>query len=203
MPKLKLRTPLGLLAVALALMSGGMAKADIIPVFNAADPSDNGCVFSYNVEIPSNTKVFKGDYFTIYDFNGYVSGSEFAPADWSITVQNSGIDVPGQVGIFDDPNVENLTFIYTGAVTILGPVNPVGGIGAFGAESINCDTRGLGRYAASSHKQNPGQPDNNTLQGNQGYLVTPAAVPEASSLLLLIPGLVPLGLAIRRRSARS
>jgi hypothetical protein len=202
MPKLQLRTPLGLLAVALALMSGGIARADIIPNFNAADPSDNGCTFSYSVEITANSKVFTGDYFTIYDFNGYVSGTEFAPADWDVDVQLLGTDVSGQTGIFDDPGVYNLTFTYVGASTILGPVNPVGGVGAFGADSVSCDVKGLGQYAGYSHKQNPGHPDNNTPQGNQGYVVTPAAVPEASSLMLLVPGLAPLGIALRRRVAR-
>jgi hypothetical protein len=188
-----------MLVSAAALIAGTAVKADIIPVFNAATPSANGCEFSYNVEIPANSRVNTGDYFTIYDFNGYVAGSEFAPADWDISVQFTGIDVPSQAGITDSGSIENLTFTYVGAATIFGPVSPVGGVGAFGAESIMCEVQSSGQYAGSSHKQNPGHPDDNTLQGNQGFLVTPAAIPEASSLMLLVPGLAPLGIMLRRR----
>jgi hypothetical protein len=199
MRHLRSRASFGALLSAAALLAGNAVKADIIPVFNVATPTSGGCEFSYSVEIPTNTRVNTGDYFTIYDFNGYIAGSAFAPADWDISVQATGIDVPGQVGITDSAGVDNITFTYVGVATIFGPVNPVGGVGAFGAESINCDTKGLGQYAAFSHKQNPGQPDNNTEQGNQGHLVTPAAIPEASSLMLLVPGLVPLGIMLRRR----
>jgi len=187
---------------AAALLLGSAVQADIIPVFNVVTPVGTNFEFSYNVEIPANTRVNTGDYFTIYDFNGYVAGSAFAPVGWDISIQPTGIDVPGQTGI-TDTGIDNITFTYIGAGTIFGPVNPVGGTGAFGADSVSPATKGLGQYAGESHKQNPGHPDNNTLQGNQGFLVTPAAVPETSSLMLLVPGLVPLGIMLRRRVRKS
>jgi len=199
MRHLRSRASFGALLSAAALFAGTAIKADIIPVFNVATPLGGGITeFSYSVEIPANTRVNTGDYFTIYDFNGYVAGSAFAPVDWDPSIQATGIDVPGQSGI-TDTSVENITFTYTGAATIFGPVNPVGGPGAFGADTTATAIKGLGQYAGFSHKQNPGSADNNTVQGNQGYLVTPAAVPETSSLMLLVPGLVPLGIMLRRR----
>lgn len=199
MRHLRSRMSFGVLLSAAALIAGSAVQADIIPVFNVATPLGGGITeFSYSVEIPANTRVNTGDYFTIYDFNGYVAGSAFAPVDWDIHIQATGIDVPGQSGI-TDTSVENITFEYVGAATIFGPVNPVGGVGAFGANTTSTGIKGLGQYAGFSHKQNPGSPDNNTDQGNQGFLVTPSAVPETSSLMLLVPGLVPLGIMLRRR----
>ena len=201
MRHLRSRASIGALLSAAALFAGSAVKADIIPVFNASTPTASGCEFSYSVSVADGSKVNTGDYFTIYDFNGYVAGTEFAPADWSITVQNVGITPAGQL-LADNAGVPNLTFTYTGAATIVGPVFPLSGAGAFGAESVFCVETAGGKYASQTHKNNPGQPDNNTLQSNQGVVVTPANIPEASSLMLLVPGLVPLGIMLRRRSRK-
>src|SRR5437016_273259 len=129
MRHLRSRASFGALLSAAALLLGNAVQADIIPVFNASTPVGGGNTeFSYNVSVASGSRVNTNDYFTIYDFNGYVAGSEFAPAGWSITVQNVGITPAGQL-IIDNPAVVNLTFTYTGAASIIGPVNPVGGIG--------------------------------------------------------------------------
>jgi hypothetical protein len=196
------RLPLRGVVAAAALLVGNAVQADIIPVFNVATEIDGGCRFSYNVSIAADSRVNKGDYFTIYDFNGYIDNSAFAPVDWSVNAQNTGVTPPGvNPNAFsgDNPGIINLTFTYTGAATLFGPVNPVGGVGAFGADSIVCAVSGLGTYASKAHKNNPGKPDNNTLQQNGGFVVTPAAVPEASSFMLLLPGLVPLGIMMRRQ----
>jgi len=201
MRHLRSRASFGALLTAAAMFMGTAVKADIIPLFNVSTPTGGGCEFSYNVSISSGSRVNTGDYFTIYDFNGYIAGSAFAPADWDISVQNTGI-TPGSQIVVDDAGVENITFTYIGAATLFGPINPVGGVGAFGAESTLCVEKPLGQYAGESHKHNPGNPDDNTLQGNQGFLVTPAAIPETSSLMLLVPGLVPLGIMLRRRARK-
>jgi hypothetical protein len=201
MRHLRSRASIGALLSAAALFAGSAVKADIIPVFNAATPTANGCEFSYNVNVADGSKVNTNDYFTIYDFNGYVAGSEFAPADWLVTIQNVGVTPSGQL-LTDNAGVVNLTFKYVGGAAIVGPVAPVGGVGAFGAESTFCVEQAGGKYASQTHKNNPGQPDNNTLQSNQGIVVTPANIPEASSLMLLVPGLVPLGIVLRRRARK-
>jgi len=185
---------------AAALLIGNAVRADIIPVFNADTPIAGGCEFSYNVSIASGSRVNTGDYFTIYDFQGLIAGSEFAPADWSISTAFVGVTPASQI-VPDNPGIENITFTYTGAATLFGPIDPVGGIGAFGADSTICGQTSGGHYASQTHKNNPGHGDNNTLQSNNGSLVTPS-VPETSSLMLLVPGLVPLGMMIRRRSRK-
>jgi hypothetical protein len=197
MRHLRSRASLGALLSAAALLAGSVVRADIIPVFNVATPTGGGCEFSYNVAVSANSRVNTGDYFTIYDFNGYIAGSAFAPADWDISVQPIGITPPSQL-IVENPVTVNITFMYVGAAPIFGPVSPLGGVGAFGAESTFCAESVAGQFAAETHKHNPGELDDNTLLGNQGFVVTPA-VPEASSLALLLPGLVPLGIMMRRR----
>ena len=202
MRHLRSRASFGALLSAAALMAGSAVKADIIPLFNAATVVAGGCEFSYNVNIADGSRVNTGDYFTIYDFNGLASGSEFAPIDWSISEQLTGITPAGvDPSAFsgDSAGVMNITFTYIGIPTLFGPIAPVSGTGAFGAVSATCITSGLGTYASHAHKSNPGSPDDNTVQANGGFTVTPAAVPETSSLMLLVPGLVPLSIMLRRR----
>lgn len=192
---------MGVLATAFALFAGPSVKADIIPLFNVVvDNGDGTCTFSYNVEVSGGTRVNTGDFFTIYDFNGYIAGSAFAPADWAISENLVGITPPSQL-VVDSGSTINLTFTYTGAGTIFGPAFPVGGVGAFGADSKFCNPKLGGQYASSAHKNNPGKADDNSLQENNGFVVTPA-VPETSSFALLLPGLVPLGIMIRRRARK-
>lgn len=200
MRHLRSRASFGALLSAAALLIGNAVQADIIPVFNVATPIGGGTEFSYNVSVAADSRVNTDDYFTIYDFNGYIAGSEFAPVDWTITVQNVGITPPSQI-VIDNAGVVNLTFKYTGAATIFGPVNPVGGVGAFGADSVFSGENVGGQYSSATHKNNPGKSDDNTPQANQGFLVTPS-VPETSSLMLLVPGLVPLGMMLRRRARK-
>jgi len=201
MRHLRSRASFGALLSTAALLVGNAVKADIIPVFNASTPVGGGTEFSYNVSIASGSRVNTGDFFTIYDFNGYIAGSEFAPADWSISVQNVGVTPAGQL-LIDDAGVVNITFTYSAAATLFGPINPVGGIGAFGADSTSAAIHALGQYASQAHKNNPGKPDDNTFQSNQGFVVTPARVPETSALMLMVPGLVPLGIMLRRRARK-
>lgn len=201
MRHLRSRASIGALLSAAALFAGAAVKADIIPVFNANTPVAGGCEFSYNVNIADGSRVNTGDYFTIYDFHGYIPSSAFAPVDWDISVQNTGITPAGvDPSAFsgDSAGVPNITFTYIGAATLFGPIAPVGGVGAFGADSKFCSVNDLGTYASSAHKNNPGKGDDNTLQANGGFTVTPN-VPETSSLMLLVPGLVPLSIMVRRR----
>jgi hypothetical protein len=203
MRHMRSRASLGALLSAAALFAGSAVKADIIPVFNAATPTAGGCEFSYNVNVADGSRVNTGDYFTIYDFNGFIAGSAFAPVDWSITTQFTGVTPAGvDPSAFsgDSAGIINITYTYTGAATIFGPAL-IGGTGAFGAESTICTPSALGTYASATHKNNPGNPDDNTYQANAGSVVTPQ-VPETSSLMLLIPGLVPLGIMLRRRARK-
>lgn len=204
MRTLSRRATLGSVLSVAALVLGQVVRADIVPVFDAATPTAGGCQFTYDADLSTGSRVNTNDFFTIYDFNGYVAGSAFAPVDWAITVQNTGITPAGvDPSAFsgDNPGVANITFTYVGASVISGP-SLIGGPGAFGAISTVCQTNGLGTYASNVHKDNPGHPDDNTRQANGGFTVTPNSVPETSSLMLLAPGLLPIGMLLRRRSVK-
>jgi hypothetical protein len=202
MRHLRSKAPLRAAVAALALFAGSAATADIVPLFSMVQPNGPNCTFSYNVFVSAGSKVdpAKGDFFTIYDFNGYVAGSAFAPVDWDIDVQPVGVTPAGQL-IVENPTTVNITFTYVGSA-VIPEGGPIGGPDAFGADSVFCNaTSSGGQYASQTHKDNPGQPDDNTFQSNQGFVVTPA-VPETSSLALLLPGLLPLGIIARRRMSK-
>lgn len=200
MRHLRSRAPLSALMAAVALLFVPSAKADIIPLFEVAIPGVGVTTYTYSVFVSEGSRVNTGDFFTIYDFNGYIAGSAFAPADWAISEQLVGITPAGQL-VVDAAGTVNLTFTYTGALTIFGPAGPIGGVGAFGADSKFEVPNVGGQYASAAHKNNPGKPDDNTFQSNQGFVVTPS-IPETSSLALLLPGLVPLGIVLRRRARK-
>ena len=181
-----------------AMMSGSIARADLIPVFDQIAPNGSGAFTCYyTVSIASASRLNTGDYFTIYDYDSYISGSEVAPADWAISEQTLGITPAGQI-VPDYLTMVNITFTYVGVASIFGPVNPIGGAGAFSVDSRGRDME-FRPYTSQTHKNNAGKPDDNTYQSNQGRVIV-ATIPEASSLVLLLPGLVPLGLLLKGRS---
>lgn len=196
MRHLRSRASFGALLSAAALLIGNAVQADISPVFTAATPSAGGCLFSYDVSAGPGTRVNTGDFFTIYDFAGF-TGVTFSPADWSPSFALVGPPA-FQQSITEDGSIVNITFTYTGVAPLLAP----GFIGTFSAESSLC-TEVVGQYASQFHKHNPGSPENNLPGGSSSSLVVPGGnVPETSSLMLLVPGLVPLGMMLRRRARK-
>jgi len=183
----------GAILAAGALFAGGAVKAQQTPSLDMVTPNGSNFTWSYNLTIdPVATRMAAGSYFTIYDFNGYVAGTAFAPADWTISVANV-TPPPVGVSVPDNALVPNITFTYIGP-TINNGGNPFGGPDAFGADS----TMQAKNNNAFFTYQNPKNPTN-TRQFGGGSVVAPAGVPETSSLMLLVPGLLPLGIMLRRR----
>src|ERR1700730_7782287 len=92
-------------------------RGDIIPVFTGTSPSGTNTVWGYQIDITTNQQVTTGDFFTIYDFGPFISGSNVQPSGWTfssslLTSPPPGINVP------DNPSLANLTWTYTGSVTI-------------------------------------------------------------------------------------
>src|SRR5205814_925574 len=127
--------------ISITVLSGaGAARAAIVPTLTTITPL-GGSTFRWSYEGGLNPaeKVISGDSFTIYDFTGFVSGSNLQPADWAFSSSNSGItpaallplvNIPG--GIVDNAGIPNLTWTYTGSGAISGPAD----LGAFSAVSI-------------------------------------------------------------------
>lgn len=204
MRHLRSTAALSALLGAAALFIGGAVQAQLTPTFDVVTPNGSNFTWKYNLALGGGGELNAGgaDYFTIYDFNGYVAGTAFAPADWTISVQNVGITPVGVTPPVDNPSIANITFTYTGA-EIVGPASMIGGADAFGADSTVGNANPGGAFSYQNRKDNPGKPDNDTRNFGGGSLTTPAGVPETSSLMLLVPGLVPLGIMLRRRVRKS
>lgn len=118
----------GLAAVA------GSAEAGIIPVkvtapLNAVTSTHFD--WTYDVMLQSGSEVRTGDYFTIYDFAGFVEGSAVMPTGWALTKSSLGRK-EDNLTPNDSPDIDNFWFQYTGATTLKGTV----GLGEFVLGSI-------------------------------------------------------------------
>ena len=183
---------------ALALYGSASARADIIVSNQSITPNGSNFTWTYDVNLTNDETIQNGNFFTIYDFNGYVPGSSFQPAGWVFSSANTGV-TPPRVTPKDNPSIPNLTWTYNGGSSIgPGPVD----LGLFGADSTS-GRSALGTFATEATKYAPGKPGNGKPVDNVGSTGVPIGtqnvIPEADSLLLLLPGLIPLGILLRRR----
>ena len=110
---------------AAALVAGAVAtpaSAGLLPVSVSIQPEAGNFRWTYSVVLPTDMKLQAGNYFTIYDFGGYVAGSggvtspfpdDTAAGYWSFSTTKTG-PTPDRLNPQDDPNVDNLTWTYNG-----------------------------------------------------------------------------------------
>lgn len=195
----------------LALLASGAAiatsPADIIPSFVNAAPDNTfqNTIWNYKIDITAEQNVTAGDFFTIYDFGPFVPNSNVQPAGWTFSA-SLVTPPPSQISVPDNPSLFNLTWTYTGATTIIGNSNAGQNIGPFsvavaGFQNVEAPNVVLTWFAAqgtAAGGSNPGSKINNV-----GRLDVPAAVPEPSTIALVVGtgalGLIGRALARRRR----
>jgi hypothetical protein len=186
-----------ILVVAAGVAAAGSAHADIIPTLDTiTSVGASDFSWSYRATLTQDENAVSGgnnggDYFTIYDFGGFVPGSNDQPAGWTFSFKLIG-KTPPLVTPTDDHHIYNLTWHYVGGSglppEITGPIN----LGLFSADSTTDQLR-LGNFAAEATK-NTG-PFSGTPVDNVGSVAIP--IPEMSALLPMIGvlGLGAIGLA--------
>lgn len=190
----------------LTLGSYGAAQATLIPTLDSISPSGGSFLWSYDVGLafdqnatggpaqsanPVLATSGTGDFLTIYDFNGFVGGTCFAPSGWSCQTQAIGF-TPNTQSPTDSASLTNLTFTRTGA-SLTGPVVDLGDFG--GQSLIGASTPGV---FTSRGTKNQGMLAGTKID-SVGQVSVPSPVPEPATLLLLGSTMAGLGALLRRR----
>jgi hypothetical protein len=169
----------------------GPATAGLLPVHVGVANDSANYRYTYSVLLESDSVLKTGDYFTIYDFAGFVTGSNSQPSDFAFQSLYTG-PTPAQVAPGDDPNLPNLTWKYSGPDMLVGQLD----LGDFAADS-EFGTTAYDDFAGRSHREVDGRLNSNITDTHVPVPVNQCHVPEPSSLVLL--GLaVPLIVGMRR-----
>lgn len=183
----------------IGLVAAATLRGDIIPSFGGTSPgTGTNTVWNYSINITSDQQVTTGDFFTIYDFGPFISGSNTQPSNWTfssmlVTPPPTGTNPP------DSPTLANLTWTYTGSATIPS-MNLTGFSVAMATSQFQAaPSTKTGFFAAQGTRSTGGTAG--TKVNNVGQLPVPVPIPEPTTMSLLAFAGVGAALrAIRRRS---
>ncbi len=190
-------------------MTARTADAGLLPVSVTVQPEAGNFRWTYSVVLPTDMKLQAGNYFTIYDFAGYQSGSgavtstspdESFASYWTLSTAPLG-PTPDRLNPQDDPNITNLTFTYNGPTIPNGQLT----LGNFAAAS-QFGLTGESFFTATNPTAISGEIDSNitsTLVPVLEEIPAPAQTPEPATMLLAGLGLPVIGLGryLRRKRA--
>jgi hypothetical protein len=182
-----MRRTWSLLATLSALVAFGIcthAQAGLIPTSVTIAPDGGNFRWTYGVDLTSNVHVQSGDFFTIYDFSGLVTGpgnslsNIVPPSGWTVTSSMVGQTPPG-VSPVDNASVANLTFTYSGP-TITSP----GSLGNFWAISTEGSST-TADFTSLTHTNAGGSPEANITTTSAPVIGAIANSPEPATLAML------------------
>lgn len=191
------------------VVSAGSADAGLLPVSVTVQPEAGNFRWTYSVVLPTDMKLQSGNYFTIYDFAGYQSGSGAVSATspdpsfaqyWALSTAAVG-PTPNRLNPQDEPTIANLTFTYNGPTIPSGQLT----LGNFAATST-FGTTAPSFFTAINQRSVGGQSDSNitsTLVPLGTTTPPPISTPEPTTLVLAGLGLPLIGLRriLRRKGA--
>jgi hypothetical protein len=194
-----------LTAIAAAALAGP-AGAAVLTLDGVTTNAPNDFTFTYQGTLGPDEGVRSGDRFIIYDFNGYIDGSIFAPSPNLVAstefTSPSGIVAPG----FDDnPNVVNLVFTYVGPNfrNAGGPFSPFD-FDRLGARSTFASTIADAFFTLTTKNNPDGVPGgSNTAVYTLGSVTVPDPIPEPATWAMMLGGFGLAGIAFRRRPRTS
>src|SRR5207248_199977 len=75
-----------LIVALLGFVAAVSLRADIIPSFAGTSPgTGTNTVWNYTINITTDEQVSIGDFFTIYDFGPFITGSNMQPTGWTFS----------------------------------------------------------------------------------------------------------------------
>jgi hypothetical protein len=169
-------------------MSVGTVRAGLLPTDVTYSAEGGAYRFTYSVTLTSDLELHPGDFFTIYDFAGFIPGSNTQPANFTFSSDKTG-PTPSRVSPDDNPGIENLTWTYNGPITAIGQDL----LGDFTALSIYGNTQ-EDSFTARTHRVVGGSVDSNITDTTVPVPCGPQ-VPEPTTLLLIAAGLPVCGAA--------